>query len=199
MAFTFFFRDRHTLEHFARLVTQDINNKSEVKIWDAGCAMGQEPYTLLIILAEMLSSNDYKKIKVIATDIDENSLFHSVINSGIYPYDQLSRLPEGILEKYFTKLGEDEYKLSDKILNSLSFTKQDLLELVPIDNHFDGIICKNVLLHFTPQQQIDVLKMYNNSLNNIGYLVTEQTQALPSEVSHKFEKVLSDANIYLKK
>jgi len=71
MAFTFFFRDRHTLEHLTRLLANNISQINELKIWDAGCAMGQEPYTISIMLSEVLSDSDYSKIKIIATDIDE--------------------------------------------------------------------------------------------------------------------------------
>ena len=63
MAFTFFFRDRHTLNHLANLLAEKIKETSHLRIWDAGCAKGQEPYTLSIILAEILSETDFNKIK----------------------------------------------------------------------------------------------------------------------------------------
>lgn len=198
MAFTFFFRDRHTLEHLTRMLVKNIEQTNAVKIWDAGCAMGQEPYTMSIMLAEALTENDFTKIKIIATDIDENNTFGKIIKEGIYPYDQLSRLPDGIIGKYFTKVDNDNYKLIDKILNSLEFHKQDLLQYVPIDNNFDAIICKNVLLHFNHEQQMKVFEMYYNSLKKGGYLTMEQTQSIPVEMLSKFDKVLSDANIFQK-
>lgn len=202
MAFTFFFRDRHTLEHLTRLLTQNIAEVNSVKIWDAGCAMGQEPYTISIMLSEVLSDKEFAKIKIIATDIDENNTFAKIIKDGIYPYDQLSRLPDGIIEKYFNKIDSNiengKYKLIDKILNSLEFHKQDLLQYVPIDTNFDAIICKNVLLHFNFEQQMKVFEMFYSALKKGGYLTMEQTQSIPSEMLSKFDKVLSDANIFQK-
>ncbi len=198
MAFTFFFRDRHTLEHLTRLLVNQLEQSNSIKIWDAGCAMGQEPYTISIMLSEALSEMDFKKIKIIATDIDENNTFEKIIKDGIYPFDQLSRLPEGIIEKYFNKIDEDNYKLIDTILNSLEFHKQDLLQYVPIDYNFDAVICKNVLLHFSHEQQMKVFEMYHNVLKHGGYLTMEQTQSIPSELLSKFNKVLSDANIFQK-
>ena len=198
MAFTFFFRDRHTLEHLTRLLVNQLSQSNSIKIWDAGCAMGQEPYTISIMLAEALSDSDFKKIKIIATDIDENNTFEKIIKEGIYPFDQLSRLPEGIIDKYFTKIDENNYKLIDKILNSLEFHKQDLLKYVPIDYNFDAVICKNVLLHFNHEQQMKVFEMYHNVLKHGGYLTMEQTQSIPAEMLTKFNKVLSDANIFQK-
>lgn len=199
MAFTFFFRDRHTLEHLTKLLTKKLEQFGSIKIWDAGCAMGQEPYTISIMLAEALSGDDFKKIKIIATDIDENNQFGKIIKEGIYPFDQLSRLPGGIIEKYFIKVDEkDNYKLVDKILNSLQFHKQDLLQYNPIDYNFDAVICKNVLLHFNHEQQMKVFEMYYNVLKPGGYLTMEQTQSIPVEMLTKFDKVLSDANIFQK-
>lgn len=198
MAFTFFFRDRHTLEHLARLLANTIKNQNELKIWDAGCAMGQEPYTFSIMLSDVLTANEYSKIKIIATDIDENNTFVKVIKEGVYPYDQLSRLPDGILEKYFVKIDEQNYKLINKILNSLEFYKHDLLQFSPIDKNFDAIICKNVLLHFNHEQQMKVFEMFHASLKLGGYLTMEQTQSIPGEMLSKFNKVLSDANIFQK-
>lgn len=199
MAFTFFFRDRHTLNHLANLLAEKIKETSHLRIWDAGCAKGQEPYTLSIILAEILSETDFNKIKIVATDIDEQDTYGITIKNGIYPLDQLSRLPDGILEKYFIKNDEDNnYKLVSKILNSLEYHKHNLLELQPIGQNFDAIVCKNVLLHFPFQSQLAVIKMFFDSLKIGGYIVTEQTQSLPAELSARFEKVLNDANIYVK-
>jgi len=198
MAFTFFFRDRHTLEHLTRLLANNISQINELKIWDAGCAMGQEPYTISIMLSEVLSDSDYSKIKIIATDIDENNTFEKIIKEGIYPYDQLSRLPDGILDKYFIKIDDQNYKLINKILNSLEFYKHDLLRYSPIDRNFDAIICKNVLLHFNHEQQMKVFEMFHSSLKIGGYLTMEQTQSIPGEMLSKFNKVLSDANIFQK-
>lgn len=198
MAFTFFFRDRHTLEHLTRMLVGNIGQISSLKIWDAGCAMGQEPYTMSIMLAEELSEDEFAKIKIIATDLDENNTFGKIIKEGVYPYDQLSRLPDGIIDKYFKKIDDDNYKLIDKIINSLEFHKQDLLQYVPIDDNFDAIICKNVLLHFNHNQQMKVFEMYYNSLKKGGYLTLEQTQSIPVEMLSKFDKVLSDANIFQK-
>lgn len=198
MAFTFFFRDRHTLEHLTRLITQKVNDSASIKIWDAGCAMGQEPYTLAIMLAESLAESDFRKIKIIATDIDEHNTFHKIIKEGVYPFDQLSRLPDGIIDKYFIQLDNENYKLIDKILNILEFQKHDLLSFSPIDRGFDAIVCKNVLLHFNFDQQLKVFEMFHSVLKLGGYLTTEQTQSIPTELSSKFQKILSDANIFQK-
>ncbi|MEJ5244731.1 MAG: CheR family methyltransferase [Bacteroidota bacterium] len=200
MAFTFFFRDRHTLEQLTSFLLPQIDSYAKIKVWDAGCAMGPEPYTFGIILCEAIGPEKYKKVSILATDIDETSNFKEIITQGVYPYSDLSRMPPNILEKYFHKIDDREnYQINDIIRNSLHFEQHDLLSLKPLDNGFNAIICKNVLLHFQPEERINVIKMFHSVLLKDGLLTTEQTQTLPEECSHLFEKVCSDANIYRKK
>lgn len=198
MAFTFFFRDRHTLERLTQQFLASFKNESRLKVWDAGCAMGPEPYTFAMIMAEEMGY-DYKKVKMVATDIDETSNFKEIVQNGVYPLSDLSRMPEDIFEKYFYPVEkENHFKIKDVILNSLEFHQHDLLTLEPIDKNFHAILCKNVLLHFHPDQRVQVIKMFHNVLVPGGYFCTEQTQQLPDQCKHLFEKVTSDANVYKK-
>ncbi len=199
MAFTFFFRDRHTLEQLTNYLLPMANNTARLKIWDAGCAMGPEPYTFAIILAEALGHENFSKVSIIASDIDETSNFKEIITEGAYPKSDLSRMPENIFENYFHSSGEGgKFRINDIIRNRLSFLQHDLLSLKPIDNNFHAVICKNVLLHFQAAERIEVLKMFHSVLVPGGLFTTEQTQPMPDECSHLFEKVCSDANIYRK-
>jgi len=199
MAFTFFFRDRHTLEQLADKLIEHKKEGDPIKVWDAGCAMGPEPYTFAMILREKIGRDWFKNVKIIASDIDENGNFHQIIVDGIYQKSELERMPEDIIGKYFIKYDDkDRFILVDEIKNSLKFILHDLLTLKPIDNNFDVIICKNVLLHFTPAQRIDVLKMYHSVLRTGGLLTTEQTQPMPDELKGMFEKAVPNANVYYK-
>lgn len=199
MAFTFFFRDRHTLEHFANQLLPIVADSGRIKIWDAGCAMGPEPYTFAIIFAEALGKAAFQRVSILASDIDETSNFKEIVQNGVYPLSELSRMPEDILENYFVQEGDTtHYKIDEKIRNSVNFQQHDLLSLKPLDTGYHGIICKNVLLHFHPDQRIEVMKMYHQVLLPGGFFVTEQTQAMPAELQNLFEKVVPDANVYRK-
>lgn len=199
MAFTFFFRDRHTLEQLTNNLIPLTDGLARIKIWDAGCAMGPEPYTFAIILAEALGHDKFKKVTLVASDIDETSNFKEIITDAVYPLSELSRMPENILENYFHKFDENgKFKLNDIIRNSLTFHQHDLLTLKPIDTNFHAIICKNVLLHFQPAERIEVMKMFHSVLVTGGLFTTEQTQAMPDECSNLFEKICTDANVYRK-
>ncbi|HRP02374.1 MAG TPA: CheR family methyltransferase [Candidatus Kapabacteria bacterium] len=200
MAFTFFFRDRHTLEQLADQLIAFKKQGEQIKIWDAGCAMGPEPYTFAMILREKIGNEWFQNVQILASDIDELGNFQSIINNGIYKKHELERMPEDIFNKYFTQYDADEqFILGDEIKNSLKFIKHDLLTLKPLDLNFDAIICKNVLLHFEYKQRIDVLNMFHKVLNTNGLLTTEQTQSIPEEITDKFERLVSNANVFKKR
>jgi chemotaxis protein methyltransferase CheR len=198
MAFSFFFRDHYVLDRLAELVAKECIGLKMVKIWDAGCALGQEPFTFAILLAERMGYFSFKKVKIFASDIDENGEFEKTITAGIYPYRDLSRIPEEILAKYFEKVDDEWYKINEVIHSRVVFVKHNLLTLQPFESGFSAIICKNVLLHFTNQERVEVLSMFYNVLNKDGLLAVEQTQKIPQELESKFKQVFSDVSIYRK-
>lgn len=202
MAFTFFFRDVHTLEHVAKYLIPEVSGRSRIRIWDAGCANGPEPYTLAIILAENMGNFAFKNVQISATDIDESGNFGSIIQKGIYSYEEIGRIPQEILNKYFIPLTDNKngnYLVSDTIKHKISYQKHDLLSYNPVGDGFSLILCKNVLLHFQYEERIKVIKMFYDALAPDGFFATEQTQKMPEEIKHLFEQVVSDAQLFRKR
>jgi chemotaxis protein methyltransferase CheR len=199
MAFTYFFRDLYTLEIISDHVLPYLSSERNFKIWDAGCAMGQEPYSLSMILIDKMSNENFQKVEILATDIDESTKSEQQILEGSYPEAQIVRIPKDIFKNNFRDdIKDGYYKLNQEIIDSVTFKKHDLLSLIPPDDNFGLIVCKNVLLHFTASQRIDVIKMYYDSLAVGGYLALEQTQKLPNEVLHLFRPVVSSAQVFKK-
>jgi len=258
MAFTFFFRDQHTLELIAQYVIPDLKRHMYINIWDAGCAMGPEPYSLAITLRENMGPFLFRNVRIYATDIDERGDFGTTIQQGIYPESRIKRIPAELLQRYFTLLDDvsplqggtdgwdmrrrrrsakvvhakgqpgqaeredisippplaDEqgmqegngrrtatvryYQISEEMRKAVIFQQHDLLSLEPIRGGFGLILCKNVLLHFTPQERVAVIKMFHEALAPDGYLVTEQTQKLPQELSSLFYRVTSAGQVFQK-
>ena len=200
MAFTYFFRDLHTLELICDHAIPDFRSKPELKIWDAGCAMGPEPYTLAMLLRDRMDQPDFEKVKIQATDIDGSDLFDKIILAAEYPREQVQRIPPEIFEKYFIKVeNRDSYRLTAEIRGAVTFQKHNLLTLNSIGKDFGLILCKNVLLHFNEQERINVIRMFYEALMEGGYLAMEQTQRLPAEFENRFEPVVSNARIYQKR
>lgn len=200
MAFTFFFRDNTVLEAAADLFVKETQGRSRVRIWDAGCAMGPEPYTLLIMLAERMGKFAYENLRCDATDHDEGGDFGETISSGTYPLDQLCRIPKPLFDKYFAPATDKHghYRISDTLRSKINFRRHDLLSLHAPAEGYAMIVCKNVLLHFTEEQRIGVLAMFHASLAADGLLVMEHTQKMPLELKSRFSQANPGAQIYRK-
>ncbi len=200
MAFTFFFRDLHTIEHAVKNLVPLVQGRSKIRIWDAGCANGPEPYTLAIVLAENMGKFGFKNVQIVASDIDESQDFGSIVSEGIYSEEELKRIPPEIFTKYFFPLEGKPgfFAIDENIRCRVNYVKHDLLSLNPIDNNFSFILCKNVLLHFQYPERIEVIKMFHNSLSEGGLFASEQTQKMPVEINHLFKQVVPDAQLFQK-
>lgn len=200
MAFTYFFRDFQTLDMIRQYVLPVIGSRRYVNIWSAGCAMGQEPYTIAILLRENMGPMIFRNVRLYCTDIDTSDLFKKIIEEGSYPRVELERIPPEIFQKYF--FPDDErpgnYKIDEEIRKRLIFERKDLLKYEAVHPNMGLIVCKNVLLHFTEEQRINVLKMFHATLDDGCFLITEQTQKMPTELESYFEPVVANAQVFRK-
>ncbi len=200
MAFTFFFRDTHVLDLIAAHVIPDLAGFSRVRVWDAGCAMGPEPYTLAIYFAENMGKFAYRNLTIDASDYDEGGNFREIIEAGVYAGEGLQRIPPELLAKYFTKLdNSDDYVVNEDVRQRIIFHLHDLLTLKPIGTGYHLILCKNVMLHFQPAERVEVMKMFYRSLTTGGYFATEQTQKLPEEMEPYFEQITISGQLFRKR
>lgn len=199
MAFTFFFRDMSILDLIAQHVVPSVSGFTRVRIWDAGCAMGPEPYSLAIVIAERMGQFMFRNVRIDATDIDEQDQFGKTIVAGLYPEEQLKRIPPELFQRYFMQADQPgEYRLVDEVRARVHFQKHDLLSLQPIGSSYHLIMCKNVLLHFQQQERIEVIRMFHAALAPGGFFATEQTQKLPDEIAGLFEQVSPEGQLFRK-
>jgi chemotaxis protein methyltransferase CheR len=199
MAFTFFFRDLQVLERVVEHILPGLAGRSHPRIWDAGVAMGQEPYTLAILFAERMGHFAFRNLRIDGTDVESTGQFAKMIEAGVYPKDELSRLPEGILEKYFEPGGKPDYfRVIDSIRQRVAFQRHDLLSFKEIGNGYSLVLCKNVLLHFLPPERIEVLRMFHRALAPGGLFATEQTQDMPPELAPLFQRLIADGQLFRK-
>jgi len=197
MAFTFFFRDSSVIEAAVKELAPLVMGRSFIRIWDAGCAMGPELYTLAMILAEKMGKYSFRNVRITATDYD--TTFEETVKNAVYDYEFLKRIPPEYFNKYFEKTDkETEFKLVEDIRNKIEFRVHDLLKLEPAGSNFSFILCKNVLLHFPYPERVKVITMFHGALAADGLFVTEHTQEMPKECEHLFKQVVSNARIYKK-
>ena len=173
--------------------------RNHPRIWDPGVAMGQEPYTLSILFAERMGHFAFNNLRIDATDVESTGEFAQFIEAGLYPEQELSRLPPGILEKYFEQCAAPgHFRVIDKIRQRVTFRWHDLLCCKEIGHDYSLVVCKNVLLHFQPLQRIEVLKMFHRALAPGGFFATEQTQEMPPELTSLFARVIPDGQLFRK-
>jgi len=200
MAFTYFFRDFQTLEMIRECILPVIGSRRYINIWSAGCAMGQEPYTIAIMLRENMGPMIFRNVKIYCTDIDNSNLFAKIIEEGSYAKQELERIPQDLFSKYFSpdEQKPGNVKIAEEIRRRLIFEKHDLLKFRPVRQNMGLIVCKNVLLHFTDEERLKVYRMFCDALDDGCFLITEQTQKLPPEMERYFEPVAANAQIFKK-
>ncbi len=199
MAFSFFFRDQQVLERVVDHILPAIAGRNRPRVWDAGAAMGQEPYTLAVLFAERMGHFAYDNLRIDATDVESTGSFARIAENGAYPREELARLPEGILEKYFESNGKPGYfRVIERIRRRVVFQRHDLLSFQEIGQGYALVVCKNVLLHFQPQERVQVLRMFHRALGRGGLLATEQTQEMPPELDPLFRRVARGGPLFEK-
>jgi chemotaxis protein methyltransferase CheR len=199
LAFTFFFRDQQVLDRVVEHLVPSLAGRSRPRIWDAGVAMGQEPYTLAIMFAERMGHFAFHNLRIEATDVESTGQFARIIEAGLYPQEELTRLPEGILEKYFEPNGKPgHFRVVEKIRQRVTFHRHDLLSFREVGHGFSLVLCKNVLLHFQAPERIEVIRMFHRALEPGGFFATEQTQEMPAEIAPLFERVVPDGQLFRK-
>ena len=143
-----------------------------LKIWSAACSTGDEPYSLAMVLAKKVPMRD---IKIIATDLDEQVLEKA--KDGVYGENSIKGLPKEFQDKYFEKMGDRFYKISDDIKRCVEFKKSNLLkDPYPTGCHL--IVCRNVLIYFTEEAKKDVYEKFNKSLVTDGCLFVGNTEQI---------------------
>lgn len=181
---TGFFRDPSLYRYLQETILPELVKKtresgSELRLWSAGCATGEEAYSLAILLAELLNDEVEKTpIRIFATDLDTHAI--DFARRGVYPKAAFDEMPPDLIAKYFTEL-DGAYQVKKRIRNLTVFGEYDLGQRAPFPR-IDLVVCRNVLIYFTKDLQQRTLQLFAFSLRQGGYLVlgkAETTSPLP--------------------
>ena len=169
--------------------------KNDITVWSAGCSSGEEPYSIAIMLRELLGEefNNFN-VNIIGSDIDDPSL--EAASVGKYLPRQLTNMKKEYLERYFTLEGE-MYQISQDIMEMVDFRKIDLIASRP-PTRFDCIFCRNVVIYFTRDMQEHLYMKFFDSLNQGGYFVMGNTETLVGEAAQLLTTFKSRERIYQK-
>jgi len=195
---TNFFRERHHFEYIQKNIqdilssNRRIRGNKEIRVWSSACSTGEEPYTLGIVLKEILPE-DFK-IRILATDISKKSIMKA--SKGIYGKNGIEKdIGKYYLAKYFDKQGED-YCVNKEIKDLITFRTFNLMESFNFKKGFDIVFCRNVMIYFEPQIQANLTDKIYNELVHGGLLFTGHSESLAFR-EHKYKYV--EPAIYLKK
>ncbi|TWI95526.1 two-component system CheB/CheR fusion protein [Mucilaginibacter frigoritolerans] len=193
---TAFFRDAPAFDFIETNVFPKILKRlapgEELKIWVAGCATGEEVYSIAIIIAELLTG-DYKDtvVKIFATDIDTAALAHA--GKGLYPAGITKNISAHRLESFFLKEGES-YRVKPLIRKMVIFAHHDLVKNPPYCN-MQFISCRNLLIYMTPVLQKKIFAMLLFGLKMDGYLFLGSSEN-PMPIIQNLEVVNKKWKIY---
>lgn len=184
---TYFFRDERQLSVLVKNVLPGLMERKKgrkIKIWSAGCATGEEPYSLSMAIMENFfpGSIDFS---IYATDICGESLRKA--KEGIYPKSSMRSTDKTTLNKYFIQRN-DRYYLSDQIKRCVCFDTVNLIEPFPFSmgNSFDIVFCRNVTIYFRTETIKEVIRRFYNVLSVGGYLFLGHSESL-WQISDKFD------------
>lgn len=181
---TGFFRDRPLFDYLreevvAEIVSRARKQHNRIRIWSAGCATGEEAYSLAILITEHLGDElDDFTVQIFATDADADVV--AFARRGVYSAAALASVPEAYRSRYFAPV-DNGWAVSQRVRGMVIFGEHDLGQRAPFPN-IDLVLCRNVLIYFTPELQKRALQLFAFSLHNEGYLVlgmAETTAPLP--------------------
>jgi two-component system CheB/CheR fusion protein len=183
---TSFFREPKAWEYIANEIIPQIVNferlNKPIRIWSAGCASGEETYTIAILLAEALGMEKYsQRVKVFATDVDMEALNYA--RHASYSSKEIQNIPSEILEKYFEPVNT-HFSIKKELRRGVIFGRHDLVQDAPISK-IDLLVCRNTLMYFNSETQSKILDRFHFALNSGGFLFLGKAEMLFSR-NHLF-------------
>lgn len=196
---TYFFRDSNFFESlpktvFPKLVQNAADNN--LRIWVAGCATGEEAYSLAICLHEFLTKNNLREIrvKIFASDISEKCITKA--RTAIYSPQDIQQISESRIHNYFTKR-DGHYHINKVIRDMCVFAVHNFIKDPPFSK-IDLVSCRNVLIYFDAHLQHKVLTSFHYSLKEKGFLFLGKSETA-ANVQNLFESFDRNEKIYSRK
>jgi chemotaxis protein methyltransferase CheR len=165
---------------------------SPLRLWSLGCAGGEEPVTLALLLAEAEVAAE--RVRILATDVSAQVLDRA--REGVFGAEALATVPRPY-RRWFVADG-GHWRLDAAVQRRLRFRRQDLLDPRPYPRA-DLILCRNVLIYFDRERQRQVLDRLADALPAGGYLVLGRAETLPLEVRDRFDARFPAERIYQKR
>ncbi len=182
---TYFFRDPKILEAVSGSILPELirsrrGHTQRLRIWSAACSSGEEPYSLAILLHQLLPDLQEWDVTITASDINPRCLHKAA--AGIYGEWSFRNAPSWLKQRYFKRCADGRYAVLPEIKKMVRFTSLNLVEdtfppLASNTRSMDVIFCRNVLMYFTPPQMSKVVAKLSQALVEGGWLAVSPTEA----------------------
>lgn len=199
-----FFRDAAAWQYLAQEIIPQVIERSresaQIRAWSAGCASGEEAYSLAILFAEALGLSECRtRLKIYATDVDEAALLQA--RQAAYDPRSLNEMPEALRDKYF-EFTAGHYVFRSELRRSVIFGQHDLLQDAPI-SRLDILMCRNTLIYFNQEAQRVLIPRFHFALKDTGYLFLGKAEMLltyahlfaPLHARHRIFTKVQNANL----
>jgi chemotaxis protein methyltransferase CheR len=182
---TYFFRERRTFEILEQqvlphLIEERASTSRQLRIWSAGCCTGEEPYSIAMLLDRLISDFDRWDVTILATDV--NPQFLRKAASGIYGEWSFRDTPGWLRERYFKQAARGRWEVRPSLRKRVTFSQVNLAcDSYPSSSTnteaMDLILCRNVLMYFTPDSAKAVVERFYRSAVTDGWLVVSPAEA----------------------
>jgi two-component system CheB/CheR fusion protein len=184
---TSFFRDAEAWAYLRGEIMPELlancDPAEEIRVWSAGCASGEEAYSLAILFAEELGIKECaERVKIYSTDVDEEALQHG--RSGIYSRRALEPLTDELRDRYFERHGA-QYVFRPDLRRRVIFGRHDITKDAPI-SRLDLLACRNALMYLNAETQSEVIDRFHFAVREEGYLFLGKAEMLLSD-AERFE------------
>ncbi|HEX6933847.1 MAG TPA: CheR family methyltransferase [Streptosporangiaceae bacterium] len=193
---TGFFRDAEPWAYLQQEVVPELiahaEPDREIRVWSAGCASGEEAYSLAMLFAETMGVDECaKRVKIYGTDVDDQALRDA--RAGIYGQKALQALTPELREKYFEQAG-GQFTFRPDLRRRVIFGRHDITRDAPI-SRLDLLVCRNTLMYFNVETQAQVIDRFHFAVREGGYLFLGKAEMLLSD-GERFEVVSMRQRIF---
>ena len=177
---TYFFREPHHFENLAKIfIPELLAHTNKIRIWSAGCSTGEEAYSIAIVLHETITNINNYDIKILATDINSESL--NKAENGLYDCDEIEKISHLRQKIWFDKVNTahgEFFQVSKKLKDLITFNQLNLMDPWPIKSTFDIIFSRNVLIYFQKDIIDIIIRKFYSLLNDNGILILGHSETL---------------------
>lgn len=192
-----FFRNPDTFRIIEQIILPDLCRRAktagrrELTLWSAGCASGEEAYSLALIVDDL--ANIDLDIRILASDISTPVL--EIARAGTFDASRMKEVPKEVITKYFITQENGRYQLSEPIRNRVEFIHHNIMTAkdYPVA---DMILCRNLLIYFTRPEQERILSRFATALPEHGALVLGRSETMTGNIRRCFKSEFPVERIY---